>query len=123
MLRSFPRKRESRAKYAKPSMSPWVPAFAGTSGIDINSISPGRALAATLSAAFILLDTNNLRCTGNHPVPLHRRQRPAHGILGRRIGDQDHRNRAGRLVGTVAAVRARPRVTLQDRFQRNLLLG
>jgi hypothetical protein len=34
MFRSFPRKRESRAKYAGPSLWPWVPAFAGTSGID-----------------------------------------------------------------------------------------
>src|SRR6185295_14553640 len=30
---SFPRKRESRVTYADLSMSPWVPAFAGTSGM------------------------------------------------------------------------------------------
>ena len=33
MFRSFPRKRESRAKYAGPSAGLWVPAFAGTSGL------------------------------------------------------------------------------------------
>src|ERR1700730_8214550 len=43
MFRSFPRKRESRAKYGGPSMSPWVPAFAGTSGIDVDSILMGHA--------------------------------------------------------------------------------
>ncbi len=41
MNRSFPRKRESRAKYAGPGMSPWVPAFAGTSGMDVDSILQG----------------------------------------------------------------------------------
>src|SRR4051812_45486128 len=35
MFRSFPRKRESRAKYAGPSVLPWIPAFAGMSGVDI----------------------------------------------------------------------------------------
>src|SRR6267154_2914274 len=45
MIRSFPRTRESRATYAGPSMSPWVPAFAGTSGIDVDSIPPRLALA------------------------------------------------------------------------------
>src|SRR6266700_688117 len=34
MLRSFPRKRESRAKHAGSSMALWVPAFAGMSGIE-----------------------------------------------------------------------------------------
>jgi hypothetical protein len=38
MIRSFPRKRESRDKYTGPSMLPWAPAFAGTSGIDVDSI-------------------------------------------------------------------------------------
>jgi hypothetical protein len=38
MFRSFPRKRESRAKFAGPGMSPWIPAFAGMSGIDVDSI-------------------------------------------------------------------------------------
>src|SRR4051812_6258603 len=32
MIRSFPRKRESRVKCAGPSMSVWIPAFAGMSG-------------------------------------------------------------------------------------------
>src|SRR6266700_1698842 len=46
MIRSFPRKRESRVKYAGPSMSPWVPAFAGTSGIDVDSIPAGPCFIA-----------------------------------------------------------------------------
>jgi hypothetical protein len=36
MFRSFLRKRESRVEYDGPGMSPWVPACAGTSGIDID---------------------------------------------------------------------------------------
>src|SRR5258708_39053359 len=35
MIRAFPRKRESRAKYAGPSLLLWIPAFAGMSGIDL----------------------------------------------------------------------------------------
>src|SRR6266700_370138 len=45
MFRSFPRTRESRAQHAGPSLLPWVPAFAGTSGIDVDSILPEHALA------------------------------------------------------------------------------
>src|SRR6266567_1358403 len=40
MFRSFPRKRESRTFFPWP----WVPAFAGTSGIDVDSIPPDHAL-------------------------------------------------------------------------------
>ena len=40
MFRSFPRKRESRAKYAR-AMSPWVPAFAGRAETVVNSIPTG----------------------------------------------------------------------------------
>jgi hypothetical protein len=36
MFRSFPRKRESRAKFAGHGMLPWIPAFAGMSGIDVD---------------------------------------------------------------------------------------
>src|SRR5882672_4007941 len=47
--RSFPRTRESRAKFTGPSVVPWVPALAGTSGIDVDSIQsdhgPGSAEA------------------------------------------------------------------------------
>src|SRR5437879_12935191 len=38
MLRSFPRKRESRTKHVGPSVAPWIPASAGMSGVDIDSI-------------------------------------------------------------------------------------
>src|SRR6266700_531311 len=43
MIRSFPRTRESRAKYAGPSMASWVPAFAGTSGFDFRRIAERHA--------------------------------------------------------------------------------
>src|SRR6266567_2087301 len=55
MFRSFPRKRESRAKCTGPSIPPWVPAGAcpwadrrsdpraGTSGTDVDSILMGPA--------------------------------------------------------------------------------
>src|SRR5882762_3212904 len=40
-LRSFPRTRESRAQYAGSSLLPWIPAFAGMSGMfDIDSMLP-----------------------------------------------------------------------------------
>src|SRR5438105_956280 len=38
MIRSFPRKRESRAQHACSSMLPWIPACAGMSGIDVDSV-------------------------------------------------------------------------------------
>src|SRR6266567_3745308 len=44
MFRSFPRKRESRAKPTSPSMSLWIPAFAGMSGVEFDSITPKHVL-------------------------------------------------------------------------------
>ncbi len=52
-----------------------------------------------------------------------RRQRLAHRILGRRIGDEDDRHRLGGACRIVAPVRPLAAMALHDRFQRNLLLG
>src|SRR6266567_1487930 len=43
MFRSFPRTRESRATSAGVR-DPWIPAFAGMSGIDVDAIPPERAV-------------------------------------------------------------------------------
>src|ERR1041385_5757174 len=51
-----------------------------------------------VSRPSILLDTNDLRRARYHPIALHRRKGAPHRILGRRIGNQDDRNRASRLV-------------------------
>src|SRR6478609_1533614 len=52
MIRSFPLKRESRATNAGPDVRSWVPAFAGTSGIDC----AGRVVV-TLLALLALVTT------------------------------------------------------------------
>src|SRR5258708_7337785 len=49
-IRSFPRKRESRANYAGPGILPWVPACAGTSGIEVEAVRPHHALLHRLDA-------------------------------------------------------------------------
>src|SRR6266700_4619843 len=49
MFRSFPRTRESRSFFPWP----WIPAFAGMSGIDVESIPPDHALVQLpISAGF-----------------------------------------------------------------------
>src|SRR4051794_27711320 len=70
--------------------------------------------------ASILLDPDYLRRARYHPIALHRRKRAPHGILGGRVGDQDDRNRARRLVRFRTTLRAG--MALHDRFKRNALL-
>src|SRR6266851_3425966 len=101
MFRSFPRKRESRVKYAGPSILLWVPAFAGTSGIDVDSIPPDHALVRGLAPSRfgIARKEQRLARDSRHHRGLERlcnqegRLRTLAGEEALRIrGDKDHRH-------------------------------
>src|SRR5262245_44778240 len=70
----------------------------------------------------VLLNPDDLRLTRNHFVARDRSERFSHCILGRRIGNQDHRNRRSRALRSLATLTARAAVPLNDRFQRDVLL-
>src|SRR6516162_1933655 len=70
----------------------------------------------------VFLDPNDLRFTQDHLVAADRGKRLAHGVLGGRIGDQDHRHRLTRTAGDIAAMRRLAAVTLHDRLERDVLL-
>src|SRR6516162_345006 len=70
----------------------------------------------------VFLDPNDLRFTQDHLVAADRGEGLAHGVLGGRIGDQDHRHRLTRTAGDIAAMRRLAAVTLHDRLERDVLL-
>src|SRR5215467_2948080 len=70
----------------------------------------------------VFLDPNDLRFTQDHLVAADRGEGLAHGVLGGRIGDQDHRHRLTRTARHIAAMRRLAAVTLHDRLERDVLL-
>src|SRR6516162_2048008 len=68
------------------------------------------------------LDPDDLRFTQDHLIAANRGKRLAHGVLGGRIGNQDHRHRLARAAGDIAAMRRLAAVTLHDRLERDVLL-
>src|SRR6516162_3393924 len=73
------------------------------------------------AAPLVLFDADDLRLPGDYTVAAHRGEGLTHGILGGRIGDQDHRHRIAGTAGRGGALGLR-RVALHDRLDGNLLL-
>src|SRR5713101_1770227 len=69
-----------------------------------------------------LFDADQLRLALDHPFGLDFGERPAHRVLGGRIGDENDRHRP-RRARVLAAERPRPEMPLHDRFERDALLG
>src|SRR6516164_2690987 len=70
----------------------------------------------------VFLDPDDLRFTQDHLIAANRGKRLAHGVLGGRIGNQDHWHRLARAAGDIAAMRRLAAVTLHDRLERDVLL-
>src|SRR5688500_13743982 len=70
----------------------------------------------------VFFDPNDLRLTRDDPVAPNGEESLAHGVLGRGIGDEDHRDWRVSAPGIVSAMRTRAAVALDDRFQRDVLL-
>src|SRR5271169_2983660 len=69
-----------------------------------------------------LLDADQLWLALDHFFGLDARERPAHRVLGGRIGDQDDRDWPRGALGIVATIGPWSRVALHDRFQRDHLV-
>src|SRR5712692_1275820 len=83
---------------------------------------PRRRGAAPIRRLSRLFDADQLRLALDHPFGLDFGERPAHRVLGGRIGDENDRHRP-RRARVLAAERPRPEMPLHDRFDRDALLG
>src|ERR671937_190362 len=77
---------------------------------------------STMPILSVFLYPDDLWLTQDHLIPSDCRKRPAHGVLGGCVGDQNDRHWLSRAAGDLAAVRRFAAAALHDRFERDLLL-